>query len=158
MKPSLKLFMSSAMITLTLSAPQSVHAMEGSLKTADQTKPLAIQLPRGADHPVEALETQETVQTNPITQSAPIEGEGTNLPDEPNFSSLPPEMQARVFSFLDGKDFLRASHVCRAWRDIVYLAGNNKTLDLSNRKLSQEDYQALLRVPFSALVFRHSLI
>jgi len=73
---------------------------------------------------------------------------------KPGFAEIPIELQVHIFSFLDQKDFLRASLVCQSWRDGAHLVRKEKTLDLSDRKLDLKDCQALLQVPFSSLILQ----
>ena len=154
MKISLKLLMSSAMIALTFSVPQPIYGMENSLKAAEEKKRSGIQLSRDDDRPLQALDVQEKIHRNKRRKLAQLEGGEIKLPSKSIFSQLPIELQVYVFSFLEQKDFLRASHVCHEWREVSSIAGNSRSFDLSGRKLGQEGCQVLLRVPFSALVLR----
>ena len=70
------------------------------------------------------------------------------------FSSLPIELQAYILSFLDQKNFHRASLVCHAWRAAAFMAEDEKTLDLSRKDLDKKDCQVLLQVPFTSLILR----
>jgi Leucine-rich repeat (LRR) protein len=62
-----------------------------------------------------------------------------------------------IFSFLDQKDFLRASHVCKEWREDAYVAGYRygKSLDLSNRSLDVASCKSLRDIPFSVLILKN---
>lgn len=70
------------------------------------------------------------------------------------FSNLPLELLTFILSFLDQKNFHRASLVCHAWRDAALMAGSEKMLDLSKRKLDERDCQVLLQIPFSSLILK----
>ena len=71
------------------------------------------------------------------------------------FGKLPIELQAYILSFLDQQNFHRASLVCQGWREAAFIAGEEKTLDLSGRKLAEKDCQVLLNVPFTSLILKN---
>jgi Leucine-rich repeat (LRR) protein len=69
------------------------------------------------------------------------------------------DVQAFIFSFLDTKDFLRASHASLEWRKVAYVAGytydNSIALALSNRYMDETSCQALCHAPFSVLILKN---
>ena len=67
------------------------------------------------------------------------------------FAKWPIELQAYIFSFLDQKNFHRASLVCQDWRRVARMSAGERSLDLSKRKLDAKDCYALLKVLFSSL-------
>src|SRR5690348_3145799 len=99
--------------------------------------------------------TPDSVSPQPIQEAFQREmitfgqQEGTELMQQAQaeLANLPIELQAYILSFLDQKDFHRASLVCHAWRDAAFIAGEEKTLDLSKIELDEKDCQVLLTVP-----------
>ena len=71
------------------------------------------------------------------------------------FGKLPIELQTYILSFLDQQDFHRASLICQDWRNAAWIAGEEKMLDLSNKKLAEKDCQVLLNVPFTSLILKN---
>ena len=68
--------------------------------------------------------------------------------------NLPVEIQAHILSFLDQRDLLRAGGMSKSWRQAAERVWKNKPLGLSNRRLSQNDYEALIHGVFSSLILR----
>jgi len=71
---------------------------------------------------------------------------------------LPPELEERILSFLGKRDLLISSKVCSRWRDITYVVGKRKIIELdkSNIPLTQENckYITQLKFPFSSLILQ----
>ena len=69
--------------------------------------------------------------------------------------SLPLEVQDYILSFLDNQnDLLRAGGTSKKLRQAAERIWNNKPLNLSNRRLNEVDYKALVQGPFSFLVLQ----
>jgi hypothetical protein len=92
--------------------PAAVEMHSGSVETASTTRVTA----EGHDAVVDA--------SGAAAERVPQEGEVTgNIADEPSISpvhTLPPDVLAIVFGFVDGKTLLLSVHsVCRSWRGVM---------------------------------------
>ena len=72
-----------------------------------------------------------------------------------NFLELPIEVKAHILSFLEQRDLLKAGRTSKNWRKAAEILWKTKPLDLSNRELKQDDYEALVNGPFCYLILQY---
>src|SRR5699024_6006521 len=85
-----------------------------------------------------STDSQSTQEQEVITLSKQEDMELVQQHQSP-FPELPIEIQTYILSFLNNKDFHRAALVCKHWRNAAFILGENKTLDLSCKKLTEQD-------------------
>src|SRR4051794_35495607 len=74
--------------------------------------------------------------------------------EESRFMTFPLELQSYILGFLDSRSFIKSSIVCRCWREAAYIAGEQKALDISDKKLDDQNFLYLSRGFFSLLTLR----
>lgn len=71
--------------------------------------------------------------------------------EDQNQFKLSMELKVNILSFLEQGDLLRTGGISKRWRQATEKVWKTKTLDLSNRVLTQADYQAIAQGPFYLL-------